>query len=153
MKKPIFKIIAPATQTEYKLHGSGKRSVKTLLKQEKKIVARLGDAQAVCAIANGTVGFAVPEAGAIAAISGGGCYLLGKCGEKKISKYKSLLKSKKKVRFKYKIYFKWTNPKQYKYTFKIKSWYQYKTSSGKWKRCSSVHTGYTSGQATADRWK
>lgn len=136
---PIYKLYPPVSQTTYKKYTTTTVKVSKLYRDGKKIVTCANAGMALSSTLSG-IAAVTPggqEAAAIAAVSGGGCYLLGAYANVRLNSYKKLLKNKKLVRYKQIVYFKWTYPKLLQYRWKTKSYYQYKRN-GKWKRCSAI---------------
>ena len=117
-KEPIFKYLAPKSQTSYKQIYKSSRKVEKIKKDGKDIMAFGGTVMAA-----GT--FITPKAGKIGmyvSAAGGGYYLLGDAICRSLSKIPNDAKSVVIAEF------KWTNTKNYplKGTFKYTTYYTYK---------------------------
>lgn len=138
--EPIFKYLAPKSQTKYKEVYKVTRSVKSLTREGKKLKAASGYVTAYGAV----VAPFSRTIGTCCTVCGSMMYLVG---DWQVSSVKYL---KKNVRYVVKIDFKWTDARKYplKGTFRIKTYFTYRG-----KRVSSIHTYYQKREfGYGERW-
>jgi hypothetical protein len=138
--EPVFKYLAPKSQTKYKEVYKVSRSVKSLRREGRKIKAASGYVTAYGAV----IAPFSKTIGTVSSVYGSIMYLVG---DRQVSSFKYL---KSNVRYVVKVDFKWTDTRKYplKGTFRIKTYFTYRG-----KRVSSIKTSYQKREfGYGERW-
>lgn len=142
LQKYCYKYIAPKSQTSYKQIFSKTTDISKLKTANNKIMAvsnianDMGSSYGVAGLVIKRLPFTA-EIGAVAFVGGKAAYKIANETKKQLNSFK------KNTKLQTKVYFKWTNAKQLKYSIKISEYFTYKG-----KKVSSTTNKYITGRAS-----